>query len=109
MPSYVTVEEDPDIIRIEIPLKAREKFRTYVDNGRLFVKILKKATLKTKEATEEAFGILFEVKGTYVFASGDLNDAYGCEINPDIRSTSVDCGKGLLEIKIPYITDESNN
>ena len=109
MPSYINIEEDPDIVRIQVPLKAREKFRTYVDEGRLFVKILKKATLKTKEATEEAFGLLFVVKNTYVFALGDLNEAYECEINPDGRCTSVDCGKGLLEIKIPYIIDESND
>lgn len=106
MPTYITVEDEPDIVRIQVSLGNREKFRIYQDDGTLFIKILKKATKNITSTTEEAFGVLFIVKDTYEFDLTDLEETHELKIYHDQISTTADCAKGLLELQFPYIREE---
>lgn len=106
MPTYITVEDEPDIVRIRVTLRSREKFRIYQDDGTLFIKILQKAPKNITSTTEEAFGVLFIVKDTYEFSLSNIEETHELKINHDQISTTADCAKGLLELQLPYVREE---
>ena len=106
MPTFITVQADPPLIRIQLTLKHTEKFRTYQYEGNLFVKILKKAKKHPNSPLEEAFGVLFVVRDSYQFSLGGLEQTHGVKIHREEISTATDCGKGLLELQLPYTPEE---
>jgi hypothetical protein len=103
MPTYISVEDEPEVVRIQLSLGGSEKFRIYQHEGYLYVKILKKATVDLKPNAEEAFGVLFVVKDSYDFNLTALEELHDLQLQKESVSTVTDCGKGLLEIQIPYI------
>ena len=106
MPTYITVEDEPNIVRIQVSLRNREKFRIYQDAGTLFIKTLQKAGKNITYTTEEAFGVLFIVKDTYEFNLTNIEETHKLKINHDQISTTADCAKGLLELQLPYVREE---
>tara|TARA_R110000824_G_scaffold364876_1_gene553373 strand:- start:69 stop:407 length:339 start_codon:yes stop_codon:yes gene_type:complete len=106
MPTYITLQDDPPLILIQLTLKQTEKFRTYQYEGSLFVKVLQKAKKHTNSPSEEAFGILFLVRDSYEFSLEGLEEAHSLKIHRDEISTTADCAKGLLELQLPYTPDE---
>tara|TARA_R110000824_G_scaffold105774_1_gene250211 strand:+ start:2621 stop:2965 length:345 start_codon:yes stop_codon:yes gene_type:complete len=107
MPTYITVHDDPPLIRIQINLKIREKFKTYQYEGNLFVKILQKAKKDIKSPPEEAFGVLFVVKDSYQFSLEALEQTHELKIHREEISTVADCAKGILELQLPYTADQT--
>ena len=103
MPTYISVEEEPEVVRIQLTLGGREKFRIYEHKGHLYVKILKRATGVVKPDAEEAFGVLFVVKDSYEFNLIAMEKLHDLQLQKESMSTVTDCGKGLLEIQIPFI------
>ena len=106
MPTFITVQGDPPLIRIQLTLKSTEKFRTYQYEGKLFVRILQKAKKHINRAPIEAFGVLFVVRDSYEFSLAGLEQTHGVKIHRDEISTATDCAKGLLELQLPYTPDE---
>ena len=102
MPTYISVEDEPEVVRIQLSLSSREKFRIYQYKGCLYVKILKKATGGIKPNTEEAFGVLFVVKDSYEFNLTAMEELHEMRLQRESISSVTDCSKGLLEIQIPY-------
>jgi hypothetical protein len=102
MSTYISVEDDPEVIRIQLSLGDAEKFRIYQHEGYLYVKILKRATDGLKPHTEEAFGVLFVVRDSYDFNLTALEELHDLQLQKESISTITDCGKGLLEIQIPF-------
>ena len=103
MSTYISVEDDPEVVRIQLSLGGAEKFRIYQHEGYLYVKILQRATGGLKPHTEEAFGVLFVVRDSYDFNLTALEELHELQLQKESISTVTDCGKGLLEIQIPFI------
>jgi hypothetical protein len=106
MPTYITLHDDPPLIHIQINLKRTDKFRTYQYGGDLFIKILEKAKKNTNSPQIEALGVLFVVRDSYEFSLEGLEETHGVKIHRSEISTTADCGKGLLELQLPYTPDE---
>jgi len=107
MPTYITVEDDPPLIRIQLTLKNKEKFRTYQYEGDLFVKILQKANKHIKIPPEEVFGALFVVRDSYEFSLDGLEQTHDLKIHREEISTAADFAKGMLELQLPYTPDQT--
>ena len=103
MATYISVEDDPEVIRIQLSLGRSEKFRIYQHEGYLYVKILQRATGGLKPHTEEAFGVLFVVKDSYDFNLTALEELHDLRLQKESISTVTDFSKGLLEVQIPFI------
>tara|TARA_R110002051_G_scaffold289431_1_gene352468 strand:+ start:38 stop:382 length:345 start_codon:yes stop_codon:yes gene_type:complete len=107
MPTYITVHDDPPLIRIQLTLRHTEKFRTYQYEGNLFVKILQKATKHIKNPPEEVFGVLFVVRDSYQFSLDGLEQTHDLKIHREEISTAADFAKGILELQLPYTEDQT--
>ena len=103
MATYISVEEEPEVVRIQLSLGGAEKFRIYQHEGYLYVKILKRATDGLKPHTEEAFGVLFVVKDSYDFNLTALEELHDLRLQKESISTVTDFSNGLLEVQIPFI------
>ena len=102
MSTYISVEDDPEVVRIQLSIGGAEKFRIYQHEGYLYVKILQRATGGVKDTTEEAFGVLFVVRDSYDFNLTALEELHDLQLQKESISTVTDFGKGLLEIQIPF-------
>ena len=102
MSTYISVEDDPEVVRIQLSIGGAEKFRIYQHEGYLYVKILQRSTGGLKPHTEEAFGVLFVVKDSYDFNLTALEELHVLKLHGESISTVADFGKGLLEIQIPF-------
>ena len=102
MSTYISVEDDPEVVRIQLSLGGAEKFRIYQHEGYLYVKILQISNGGVKDTTEEAFGVLFVVRDSYDFNLTALEELHELQLQKESISTVTDCGKGLLEIQIPF-------
>ena len=103
MATYISVEEEPEVVRLQLSLGGADKFRIYQHEGYLYVKILKRATDGLKPHTEEAFGVLFVVKESYEFSLMALEKLHEIRLQAEAVSTVTDFSKGLLEVQIPFI------
>ena len=103
MATYISVEEEPEVVRLQLSLGGADKFRIYQHEGYLYVKILQRATGGLKPHTEEAFGVLFVVQDSYDFNLMALEELHDLQLQKESISTVTDFSKGLLEVQIPFI------